>query len=527
MALSSTHPFYDNFKVDWEIMRDTYEGERAIKKKTTKYLPATPGQILDGMKEKQTGLENYRAYLARAVFHDLVSDAVESYIGLLHQKPATFELPAAMEALVNNATNNGEGLQALLQRINEQQLVTGRLGLLLDLPSKPSLDNPLPYIALYIGEAVRNWDDSDDFQGRNSLSFAVLDETTFERTASLEWQSVEKYRVLQMVPVDEFIPDPAKTPEENREAMMAMPLVYKTATFRIKDSGDSINSAEMQAPMYRGQMLEEIPFVFVNSKDIISNPDNPPLLGLARLALAIYRGEADYRNALFMQGQDTLVVIGGLIQPAAGDDDAVRVGAGARLEVNQGGDAKYIGVASEGLSEMRTSLENDMKRAEAKAGQLVSPQAGKQESGAALQTRLAAQTATLNQIALSGAAALENLLKIAARWMGQDAEKVKVTPNLEFADFLIEGKAITELMAARSMGAPLSLESIHEIMVERGLTNLSFEAEMDKVAEEDAGRAEKNASLGLDPTGGVIQKNNPDDPNADPAQRGNRAPANA
>src|ERR1041385_8913647 len=98
MALNSVHPQYTKFKQDWKIMRDTYAGERVIKSMGTEYLPATPSQILDGIKKTtDIGYQNYMAYLQRAVFHDYVSDAVESYIGLLHQKPAVFELPAAME----------------------------------------------------------------------------------------------------------------------------------------------------------------------------------------------------------------------------------------------------------------------------------------------------------------------------------------------------------------------------------------------------------------------------------------------
>jgi hypothetical protein len=41
--------------------------------------------------------------------------------------------------------------------------------------------------------------------------------------------------------------------------------------------------------------------------------------GLSNLALAIYRGEADYRSTLFYQGQQTLVIIGGNV------DDATKI----------------------------------------------------------------------------------------------------------------------------------------------------------------------------------------------------------
>jgi hypothetical protein len=145
----------------------------------------------------------------------------------------------------------------------------------------------------------------------------------------------------------------------------------------------------------------------------------------------------------------------------------------------------YIGVSSTGLPELRQSIENDRKLAEAKSGQLIDATGSKQESGAALQTRIAAQTATLNQIALTGAAALEQLLRAAAEWIGADPEAVKVTPNLEFADLVMTGKDLTDLMTAKNMGAPISKESIHKIIETRGLTEKTFEEEMELIADED------------------------------------------
>jgi hypothetical protein len=245
--------------------------------------------------------------------------------------------------------------------------------------------------------------------------------------------------------------------------------------------------------MLFGATLDEIPFVFVNTKDIVPNPDEPPLAGLARLALAIYRGEADYRQNLSQQGQDTLVITGDLkkrkedLNALADDsDEPLRVGAGSVIELEQGGTAEYVGISGDGISEQRTSLENDRKRADAKSGQLINAMGSEAESGEALKTRLGAQTATLKQIALTGAAALEWLLKTAARWKGADPEQVKVTPNLEFGRPTLLGRDLVELITYRSLGGPLSLESLHAITVDQGYTKLTFEEEKQKVDEERA-----------------------------------------
>ena len=489
MSLTNTHPLYDATLEDQKIMRDTYAGERTVKNADLEYLHATPGMVADGMLAKQDGRIAYDGYKARAKFPDFVSDAVESLLGLLHQKPPTIELPAAMEPLRESATASGESMHNLLRRINEHQLVQGRLGLLLDMPENPDPANPLPWVALYTSLSMRNWDDSDDNVDRNKLVFVTLDESGFKRDANFMWTTDERYRVLALV-----------------DAKDGNHLITSGGTYMqglYHGQGVSFDPTLMKPPMIRGKVLEEIPFVFVNSKDTLSRPDNPPLLGLARDSLSIYRSEADYRQALFMQGQDTLVVIGGTLATANGEP--TRVGAGAKIDCEMNGDAKYIGVSSTGLPEMRVALENDRKAASARTGQLIDAMGTKQESGEALKTRLTAQTATLNQIALTGAGALQRILRIAAKWMGQNENDVIVIPNLEFASIDMSGKDLTELQTAKTMGAPIASESIHAIMQQRGLTKLTYEEELDRIADEK-------------PLIDVPPEPDPDaDPNANPA----------
>jgi len=533
MALNSTHPLYDAFRQDWQLMRHCYAGERTVKHEGVLYLKPTPGQILDGMGVGQVGAQNYEAYKERAVFFDYVTDAVKSYMGMLHQNPAKFELPPGMKSLIEKATINGESLVTLLRRINEEQLLTGRLGLLADLPFKPDPSKPMPYISLYIAESIINWDDSNDDEGKNVLDMVILNESSFERQENFVWKMVEKYRLLELgeltqplegeegaedVGVDDRL-------EEEMEVESAL-RTYNNGVYYVQNGSIDATPDKMTTPVLRGQTLDEIPFVMINSKDVVSNPDVPPLLGLANLSMTIYRGEADYRNQLFLQGQDTLVIINGDLSTAEGAPP-VRVGAGASINLNNGGDAKYIGVGSTGLPEVRLALENDKLRAANKSSILAAGKGGMtgRESGDALRIRMAAQTATLTSIALAGAAGLEKTLKVIAQWLGEDPDKVKVTPNLEFTDFQVDGKQMVDLATARTMGAPISWESIHGIMVDRNLTQMSYEDEMGLIAEEDAGRPNVAPVLLVPGTGLPSDPKVPGAPPAAPAANPAPAPA--
>lgn len=483
MGLSAKHPTYSEFLEDWETCRDCYRGERVIKEKGFRYLPATSGMLADGALNPNTdGWKAYQAYKTRAVFHELFADAVEFMIGVMWSKPPTIELPAKMEPMREKATAAGESLEQFLRRINEQQLVTGRLGILGDLPEKPDPENPLPYLALYRAEHVINWDDGRIGENaEDSLNLVVLDETEWVRGSDFSWKQVEKYRALVLGSIAD---------NEGNDTGVS----YKVGVFE----GASYSEDDMIEPVMFGKSLERIPFVFVNSKDLTTSPDDPPLLGLARLCLAIYRGEADYRQALFMQAQDTLVVVNG-------SEESYRIGAGAVIKVKEGGDAKFIGCNSQGLSEMRQSLENDKAQATSDAGSLTDTRSRQKESGEALNIRVAAQTATLNQIAITGAEALERELRILAEWMGANPDEVKVEPNLDFSEGQLTGKDLIDFMTAKTMGAPLSLESIHGLMSDKGLTDKTLEEELDLIAEEE-------------PTvpGGPGTITNPDDPNYDP-----------
>lgn len=495
MSISSKHPLFSKYMEDWIECSDCYAGERAVKDKGMAYLPATAGMIADGARNANTtGWEAYQAYKTRAVFHEFFAEAVETFMGMMWNKPPLIELPEALEPLRDKATVQGETLEQLLRRINEHQLVLGRLGLLADFPAKPTKDQVTPYIAVYDAHHIINWDDGRREElGYDQLNLVVLDETDEERNSNFGWERVEKYRVLMLG--DTELVEGADNTETT----------YKAGVMR----GTSFDATSMIEPVYKGRKLERLPFQFINSKDIVTQPDDPPLLGLARLCMAIYRGEADYRQALFMQGQDTLVIVGG-------DKDAnYRIGAGASiiLKAVPGAKAEFIGVGADGLSEMRESLENDKQLASQKSGKMADMKSAQRQSGDALKTRLGAQTATLNQIAMAGAAGLEAILKTCAEWVGANPDEVKVTPNLEFDTVLMTAQELVQMVSAKNMGAPISTETIHDNMVARGMTKKTLEDELEAINEE--------APLVMGGPGAVT---NPDDPNYDPNKDPNYNP---
>lgn len=473
MAIDSKHPSYSARIDDWRQLSHCYSGERVIKENRETYLPATEGMRLDGMENSnQDGYKAYEAYLARAVFPDYVRQGVEAMVGIMHREPARIEVPTEMEDLLKSVGVNGESVHMFLRRMNEWQLLYGRAGVLVESPDQAPIDRANPYLVLFSASRIINWDDGLRIQGKQVLEFVTMDESDFERTGSFEWEHKNRYRICAMSGTV------ASLRESDQDANTATG-VYQVA--KVEGVDASLADADWVTPSIGGRTMEQIPFIFVNTKDLVSSPDDPPLLGLSNICLAIYRGEADYRQSLHMQGQETFVIIG------ADDDKKTRLGAGARIELPREGDAKFVGVSADGLGAMKDCINDDKRLAEELTSRLFDSTGTTYQSGEALRIRVSAKTATLRTIALTGAEALKQALVLMGRWMGVSEDKLAkiiVEPNTDFADTLAASRTALELTQAKTLGFPISEKSLHRFSVQQGLTEMTFEEEKDAMEEE-------------------------------------------
>lgn len=469
---TKVHPLYSAMQDAWRTCRDCLAGQSAIKKQRDRYLPPTSGMVLDGFGEpSKIGEKAYQAYLMRAFFPEIFEDAVETAIGIMHRKPAVIQLPPRMEKLMTRATDDGEDLQMLLRRINSEQLISGRLGILGDLRTVAG-GAAEPIVVIYRDLAIYNWDDRHRDDNESGLRFVALDESGNELQDDMSWKWVNRSRILGLID-----PSTEMLATYNEDGSLPANVIYGYVELEETEefSGEKFTPVNSQ-----GTTIGSIPFCFINSIDMSSTPDKPPLQSVANLSLAIYRAEADYRQNLFMQGQDTLVRIGMVTD----ESEPVRTGAGACIDVPINGDAKYIGVSGSGLTEQRESLKLDYERAEAKTAKLLA-KSSSAESGEALAIRMASQTATLPQIAKTGAAALQTVLRQLAELLNENPEDVIVEPNLEFADKAADANSLLTLVQSKLQGAPISDQSIHAYMVQNDFTTMTYEEELALISGEE------------------------------------------
>jgi len=436
-------------------VRDFYLGAERVKSRRETYLPP-PESIAITRADEQVYRDKYASYLCRAEVPAYVADAVERQTGMMHAKPPSITLPPRLEYLREDATGSGESLANLLRSINAEQLLSGRVGLAVDVGP----DGPV--IRLYYAEAVRNW-----HAPGGQYSLVVLGEQHDTIGPDLVWESTPAYRVLTIG-------------EDGN---------YQTALYDANGGQlDPLVTPSVMGRAYAGA----VPFVAINCSDISPDMDRPPLLPLAEKCAAIYRLDADHKMHLHMQSASTLVVSGLIASESEQYDEdgnristqrKLRVGAGAYIETEIGGSAQYASPGAAGLAETREALDA-LHRQAAAMGVDVLGAAGAGESGDALTARVSARAASLVQIARAGAAGLERALRYCAIWVGADPASVSVVPYTDYRVTPASASDALTLMQAKVIGAPISIRSIHEWAQANGFTRLDYSAEMDEIANE-------------------------------------------
>lgn len=394
--VKTTHPSYTQSRVDeWNLCDRAYQGEREMKGEGAEYLPVPGGYDLATV----YGRKDYQSYMTRAQFPDIMGPSVGAMIGIVHGTEISIEMPEAMQYLHESADGGEMTLVDMHRRITRALLVTGRAGILADAPVDGQGE---PYLAVYGAASIINWD----------KDFYVLDESGMERDG-FQWKQVNRYRVLAM----------DGTRYVQTEYVGEAPEVDITPT----KTG--------------GGFLERVPFAVASAKDMGADIQTPPLIGVARAALAMYQLSADYRLQLFMSGQETLVALNG---PAP---ELVGAGVVHQMTSEQDGvapDLKYVGPSGVGIEKHKEAIEMN-RDAAAQAGARLFDQGDRaQESGEARALRYKSETANLQSVAQMSCAMLERGLRNIAMMKGLDEKQVIVNPP----ENLLEGAMSAQDLAA-------------------------------------------------------------------------------
>lgn len=414
MTVTSRHPDYTAERVaEWRLMRDTYEGESKVKGRTTAYLPKPEGW--GAMPD--LGVAIYNAYITRARFPEITNNTIRGIAGVMHGQDWQVELPAALEYLREKATPDGLTLDVFSRRISVELLTTGRYAVMADAPT----GGGDPYLVGYAAEALVNWDEGQEF--------FVLEET-INRRDGFNWSQVVQSRQLELI--------------EGRYVQT----IYD----------DGIAQAPIEPVARGGGRLDFIPLVCGGAMDMDLCPDSPPLIGVARAAIAHYQLNADYRMALYMAYQDTLFIYNAG-KNADGSNPLTAVGAGTVAfltsgEIGKDVRAEYVSPSGSSIEAHERAMDREQQAATRSGAQMFdNSKSNTQESGEARRLRFSAETATIQSIANASAAILEKALRYVAMMSGAKPDEVIVTPPRNMLEGRLDGNEIAALVGAWERGA--------------------------------------------------------------------------
>ena len=315
---------FDEFLAKWQRCRDVYAGSERVKERGAKYLPMSRWHA--GSDE---GKADYEAFKQRAVFHNYLKDAIKTMLGVLSKGEPTIELPNQLAFMANSATPYKDGLVALNGRLNATILLVGCAGLSLEVnwSGSGTADAPDFYINMWQPETIRDKDfTSDSMTGETFAKFVLLDESDLVfNYATKQRESVRRWRVMALDGQNRYY-TALIDPEQWVDFDIDNP--------PLADDPTNPPTGYAVYPQYRGETFNRVPFTFVNSTDLSGGHfQDPPLLELVDLVLALYRGDADYRQTLHFTASDFYKHTG--IQGEINNQNVV-VGAGGIAHLPEG-----------------------------------------------------------------------------------------------------------------------------------------------------------------------------------------------
>lgn len=271
----------------YDVITDCLKGQSNIKAKGIIYLPKPNAEDLSPENEIR-----YTGYKARAIFYNVTKRTLNGLVGQVFLRDPVVEVPQDLDIVVKDANGNGVDLEQTARFATAQVLSLGRAGMLADYPKtegRPTTRLDVingtirPTISIYEAKNIINWR-TKTRGGKILLSLVVLVESFVIEDDGFEAKYGIQYRVLRLNANDKY---EVEIYQEGPNSTIANPI----DKFEPKGAD--------------GQSLNEIPFMFIGSRDNSENVDDAPLYDLATLNIGHYVNSAEYEDSCYMLGQPT------------------------------------------------------------------------------------------------------------------------------------------------------------------------------------------------------------------------------
>lgn len=469
MSVDSTNPIYDKLAPLWQTMRDTADGERAVKERGEEYLPKLGGQEP----------EEYAAFKKRASFFNATRRTIDGLTGMVFRKPPEQKVPKPMEDFMADVTLGGLDFQGFAEVLTEEVLTVERGGILVEFPHVDSSNmtraqaegmNLRPFFSLYKIESIIDWR-IGQVSNKAALTQVRLRETAIEPIDEFTDNEIEQIRVLDL---DEY-------------------QLYRQRVFRKVEGSDKKRVEWVQfgddiLPTMNSKRMEYIPFIFAGSRDTMPICNKPPLIDLADKNLDHYRIDADYKHSLHFIAAASTRYVTGVTQEEI-DSGVFDLSGPTTYHASTSKEAKF-GITEptgEGIPSLERALQGAEQQMSVLGARLLSPDKKQTESAETAAIHKHGEASVLASLAQAVSGALTQALEIARDWMGL-TEEVFVKLNTDYTAQGMSAQYLVALTGALQNGG-ISLPSYIEAL-QRGEAlrdDLSVDEEIARIVKDQEG----------------------------------------
>lgn len=431
MAVNSTHPCYDELSEAWCQARDVVAGERRMKEQGEAYVPKLSGQEP----------ADYQAYLRRGHFFNGSQRTVTGLQGIIFAKPPVIlgktDKPKdggtstkkgnVIDELAQDADLQGQTLEGYSKKTTSEVLTVGRGGTLVDY----SEIDGRAYFAFYKAESILNWQTSR-VNGRTRLVMVALaeesqshEEITAAATTDVGTKAdgeAYSYDVTKRVRILKLVHDGSESYADENWAHQVELWVEGTA----KNEKGETTEWKLESvldPKRRGNVLNFIPFVFHNSRDILPEPERPPLDDLFTTNVAHWRQDVDYRHALHYTALPTPYAFG--FDPKK----ELKIGSStAWVSEKETAKVGYLEFTGSGLEEVRTAMDSLKQEMAILGARMIEEQQTQIEAAETKRMRQNGEASVLADISRTVSEGITLAMKI-VYWWGSNDEYPELVPD--------------------------------------------------------------------------------------------------
>lgn len=460
------NPNYLKMSKHWEFSAACYDGAIAVKDGDSPeyFLPRQPFETEEYEKKGRSPSYDFRLFYT--TFENFYRPIIDDLTGIMQKNEPNIrfgiksddESPEDVRKINWYGNSNDDALGGIKTRLNFNQILFGRYGLLLEVLTDADGLNPEFNVAEYSAENIL---DGETFRERpdskRKLKWVILNETAskFDKSKKIRLD-YPQYRVLGL----------------DADGTYYQRVFEGFDAAREWNEFDLDNPTNAIYPTFKGNTLDFIPFTVCNYNRLGFDAwQTPPFLDVARIAIDAYNVDSWLKTALFHCATPTLAVF-----DADKESKDVRLGGVLYFQSStaseKSANAKMIETSGAGIGEMRACKAAIIDSLRYSSIRDLLNGAGANSSAEALKLRVSPGTSIIAAVDKTGALAIEEQLCFAYVWADASnpraredaAQKIAFDADCEYFPNEIQLQSVVQLLEANQRTQTLSNANIYRLL---------------------------------------------------------------